>query len=127
MRGQNLMRILDKVLPRIAVQQKLDDRSFERISVAHLDRAVFRYKSFSKHGEVFHVRAKHNRFAGQNRFHWVLSTLRSEAFPNENNSSNIVPSLKVAGRIEYQAIRVVAFAAGASITGDSYVISYRLK
>jgi hypothetical protein len=50
------------------------------------------------------VRTKDDRFARENRFYGILSTVRGEAFPHEHDSGDAVPALKFASRIEEHAI-----------------------
>ena len=106
MLAQNVARVLQKALARIAVAQKLGDCHFKGIDIANLDRAFLQDECFRKCREVFHVRSKHDWFAGHNRLHRILTALRGQAFPNEYNGGDTIPELKFAGCIEKDTIRI---------------------
>jgi hypothetical protein len=57
-------------------------------------------------GKVFHVRPKHHRFTGINRFNRVLSSVRGETFPNKDYCGGAVPIAEFSGGIENQAIGI---------------------
>src|SRR5260370_10974764 len=91
MHAQNFTCVLNEAVARFAMAQKLDDRSFEGIGIADLDRAFFRNKGFSECREVFHMRPKNDWLAHQNRFDRIFPAMCSEAFSHENNGGNNVP------------------------------------
>src|SRR5437868_11560670 len=54
--------------------------------------------------EIFHIRPKDYRLPCANCFDRVLTTMRSETFPDKNNRRDIVPGRQLTSCVDEQAI-----------------------
>ena len=66
------------------------------------------------------MRTEHNRFACENRFDGILSSVRGETFPYEHHSGDCLPALKFSSRLEKHAIRIVCAAVSASLASVTH-------
>ena len=55
-------------------------------------------------GEVLHVRTEYDRAIGDDRFHWILSAARGQAFAHEDDRRNRIPVPQFARRIDEQTV-----------------------
>ena len=82
------------------IPQQPGSRVFQRRVVGHLDGSPIRNQSPGKRRKVFHVRTEEYRFSGQDRFDGVLATARGQAFADENNCGQGIPTPELAGFIQ---------------------------
>jgi hypothetical protein len=103
MAGQHGLGVGDQPQGGFPIAKEPGDLFLQRIRIAHLDGRLVREQRLGERGEIFHVRAEENGFAGKNGFNRILPAARGQALADKHDRRNGVPVLKLTGRIEKQA------------------------
>ena len=87
--------------------QQGSELRFEVIEAHHLHGSAMTQEKLDERGEVFHVRPKKHRFAGEDGLRWILTPFGQEAFSDDNERGEVLPSGEFAGGINEQASPVI--------------------
>src|SRR2546423_3136528 len=91
-------------MTRLRVGEQIGERLLQLFPIRYLSGAVSRHERLCEHRKIFHVRPENDRDPGNDCFHRILSALRSQAFANEDDRGQTVPSLELAGLVEQHTV-----------------------
>src|SRR5439155_19532391 len=85
--------------------QKMRDGPTQFSGRIDLNRSALVHERVGQGRELLHVGTKYDRFAGQDRFGWILAASREQTFPDEGNCGHAVPIAQLTGGIDNQTIK----------------------
>ena len=105
MTGQNVRSIVHQPATSARIAQELRNTLAERVGIADFNRSLVRKERARERKKILHVRAEDDWFAGEDRFHRILTSMCGETFSHEHDGRDGVPVSEFAGCVQENTIR----------------------
>lgn len=105
MAGQNVLSIFHQPATSVRIAQEFRNTLTQLVRVADFDRRLVCNERAREREKVLHVRAEDDRFACEDRFRRILTSMRGETFSHEHDSRDGIPVSKLASGVQEQTVR----------------------